>query len=557
MIFRYIHEKQSANGATERSSSEYPHVELMFGRGGGSHIVLTSPKVGVEHVKFSWEGGQLVVCDLGAFSGVFVNSKRVKRAVLSDGDRVSFADEDILVRLVTGGVELIHTQKNGEKIPDEERAARKLASLRIDAHLPSMRILCVALAALSLTAFFVVPFSSPRKKSWSSGPISSAHTLIAADCSKCHTEPFQHVQDTQCLSCHQMSAHAKGIEAFTDKHARLGMRCAQCHMEHNGDNGIVLKDSRVCASCHANMTALNDDATIENVASFDSHPQFRIPVWDATGAVRRVSLDDAAHAVDSSAIKLNHKAHLKEGLRGPHGPVTLQCSACHRLSPDFKKLEPISFDRHCRECHSLGFDERLPYAEVPHGDAEAVYPSLFAEYAKVILLNDDESLANPAQDAKRDMPGEVRDAASSAGPATVDAVVENAREAEKQLFTRTACFLCHSYSEKPQELQTAVNSHYAIVKPSIPDVWFSAARFSHGAHEEFACESCHDKARGSSKTADVLLPKKELCQECHISGRRDGHVQSDCTQCHSYHDALGFPGEKKQDIAGYLNRLTR
>ena len=132
------------------------------------------------------------------------------------------------------------------------------------------------------------------------------------------------------------------------------------------------RDPRFCTSCHANLTSLKSDTGVENVASFDSHPEFRVAVRDAVGAVTRVSLDDASRAKDSSQIKLNHKIHLQKDLEGKDGAVTLECSSCHELDAGFKKLKPIQFDKHCRNCHSLGFDERLPGAEVPHGDAEAI-----------------------------------------------------------------------------------------------------------------------------------------------------------------------------------------
>ena len=144
-------------------------------------------------------------------------------------------------------------------------------------------------------------------------------------------------------------------------------------------------------------------------------------------------------------------------------------------------------------------------------------------------------------------------------PRPVDAslVASSARDAEHELFTRTGCFLCHSYAEKPEQDRTDTNSHFTVSKPNIPDIWLPAARFSHGAHEEFSCESCHEKTRQSTKTTDVLLPHKKLCQECHSQEKREGYVTSGCAECHSYHDALGIPREKKQSIDDYLRFLTR
>jgi hypothetical protein len=556
MIFRYTQEVHTPNGSTERRTTDFQQSELIFGRGGESHVILSSTRVGTVHAKFSWDGNALIVSDLGSVSGTRVNGSRVARCALKNGDRIDIGDVEITVLITPNGVELVNSISPSTPAAEEKTTAQAVAELRIDAYLPRIAVISSIIVILGLTIFFVVPLSSSQKRAWTSGPISNAHKLIEADCKKCHATPFVRVQDKECLACHNLTEHAKGIENFSSKHANLSLRCAECHMEHNGDNALISRDERFCTSCHATMSSLKKDATVENVASFDKHPQFRISVSDAAGIVRKVSLDDTAQAIDSSRIKLNHKLHLKKGLQGSDGPVTLECNACHRLNSDFKTIQPISFDTHCRDCHSLGFDERLPYTEVPHGDAEAVYPALFAAYTKVILLHEDDSLPNPARDMVRSAPDGIQATTTISG-SSVDDVVTSAREAERQLFTKTACFLCHSFSEKPEAKQTKINSHYEIVDPKIPSVWFTAARFSHGAHEEFTCESCHDKTRSSTETTDLLLPGKKLCQECHSSAKKEGFVRSDCVECHSYHDALGFPLEKKQDIAAYIRDLTR
>lgn len=555
--FRFVHEKNTESGPSERRVTEFAQDEVIVGRGGKSHIILPSHKLGAEHAKFSREGEKVVALDLGSPTGMRVNGRIVSRAELRHEDKILLGDVELILRVDGDVAELTWVELLGAPVSDEERLAKKLAQLRIDSYLPSIRTLSIVLIIIGVAACLAYPLATKKKRQWISGPISNAHRLIEGDCTKCHSEPFKHVQDKECLSCHSMSEHAKGFSGFTEKHAGLEMRCAQCHMEHNGDHGLVSRDPRFCTSCHANLTSLKSDTGVENVASFDSHPEFRVAVRDAVGAVTRVSLDDASRAKDSSQIKLNHKIHLQKDLEGKDGAVTLECSSCHELDAGFKKLKPIQFDKHCRDCHSLGFDERLPAAEVPHGDAEAIFPALFAAYSRVVLLGEDEELPNPARDMQRDMPGTPKLQPPQIEATGVAGVVESAREAEVQLFTRTGCFLCHSYREKPAEMQTSVNSHYEIVKPEIPNVWFTAARFSHGAHEEFSCESCHEKTRESTKTSELLLPGKKLCQECHASSRREGYVRSDCLECHSFHDSLGFPAEKKQDIAAYIKGLTR
>jgi len=328
-------------------------------------------------------------------------------------------------------------------------------------------------------------------------------------------------------------------------------------MEHNGDHGLIRKEADFCVGCHADISKLKKDSAVLDVSSFSSHPEFRVSVKDASGRATRVDVTDAARAVDSTQIKLNHKVHLKAGLRGKDGPVTLECSSCHHLSASFRSFEPISFNKDCRDCHALGFDERLPDAQVPHGDAEEVYPALFTEYTKLHLLQGGRGGAVSGGEPARLRPGEQESVRHKEEPVDVGVVARDARDAEKQLFTKTGCFLCHSFSERSTQERTDTNSHYTITKPEIPNAWLPGARFSHGAHEEFSCESCHEKTRTSQKTSDLLLPAKKLCQQCHSEENREGYVSSGCAECHSYHDALGIPGEKKQSIADYLHSLTR
>jgi hypothetical protein len=199
----------------------------------------------------------------------------------------------------------------------------------------------------------------------------------------------------------------------------------------------------------------------------------------------------------------------------------------------------------------------LPDSQVPHGDAELVYPTLFAEYAKLLLLDGGKGTNKPAAPT-RDMP-EGTELPVSPEPLSPDAqrVQADARQAEEELFTRTGCYLCHDYSEKPREEQKFDETRYTITKPNIPQVWMTKARFDHGAHEEVSCESCHEKTRKSTDTKELLLPSIKVCRECHVQGDQPGFVKSDCGQCHVYHAALEVPREKKQNLSEFLHSLTR
>jgi hypothetical protein len=186
-----------------------------------------------------------------------------------------------------------------------------------------------------------------------------------------------------------------------------------------------------------------------------------------------------------------------------------------------------------------------------------VYPILFAEYAKLLLLEGGKETAAPIE-SSRTLPGG-GDSLAASRTVVPDAklVQSNARRAEEEVFTRTGCFLCHDYREKPLSEQRVDETRYAIADPNIPSVWLTKARFHHGSHEGISCESCHEKTRTSSETKDLLLPSIAVCRDCHIDGAKPGFVESDCAQCHAYHSALEVPREKKQNLTDFLHTLTR
>ena len=96
------------------------------------------------------------------------------------------------------------------------------------------------------------------------------------------------------------------------------------------------------------------------------------------------------------------------------------------------------------------------------------------------------------------------------------------------LFERK-CTYCHQ------------TESYAVVKKVTPILgrfpdagpWFQRGEFSHRAHRPVACDSCHNAARASSKTEDVLIPTMKTCLPCHGESRAG---LDRCSECHQYHN---------------------
>jgi hypothetical protein len=260
---------------------------------------------------------------------------------------------------------------------------------------------------------------------------------------------------------------------------------------------------------------------------------------------------------------------LQPNLRTKTGRRTMQCGDCHELSENFRTIKPIEFEKHCQSCHTLEFDERLPKREVPHGDPDVVYRFLYAEYAKLLLGST--SVPSPTrtefQQRGGRIPGRTSAAEVEAAKAPDDFsrsfVEQESRGAEKILFTKTACYLCHSVGNNKTpvpDIKDRALSFFTILKPQIPDRWMPKSIFSHGGHEEVSCDDCHSGVRQSEFTADVLLPKIESCRDCHAEISRTGHpdkgkVSGDCVTCHSYHDSRPIPPERKRPVKDIISDL--
>lgn len=74
-----------------------------------------------------------------------------------------------------------------------------------------------------------------------------------------------------------------------------------------------------------------------------------------------------------------------------------------------------------------------------------------------------------------------------------------------------------------------------VTPVSIPDRWLVRGEFNHAKHVIVSCAECH-AAASSRATADIILPTKQSCTECHSP---KGGVAQNCSTCHSFHTARG------------------
>ncbi|MBI3886478.1 MAG: cytochrome c3 family protein, partial [Opitutae bacterium] len=368
-------------------------------------------------------------------------------------------------------------------------------------------------------------------------------SLSFANLVSTHPKDFSRM-DASCLNCHQpLAFHAANIARETS--------CAVCHVEHQGRGPLAAVASQNCTDCHgapAEMRAAAEkgrgmpaayytkthlagpmffqdhrppEGFTETITSFaGDHPEFR--------ALRPGS------PRDENTLAFNHAVHLTGDIP-TLGGKPLDCTSCHRPDSNGAFMQRISFERDCRACHSLQFDERNPGLELPHGDAVFVraylrsLPTQYADHAT-------RKLRLPAPEIPRYVEAQMLQLRTRAR--TGELLEEHVffSDLKKGPVARIAgldgparakfagCASCHEVTPRP-------NSAPRITPPVMPDRWLHRGQFDHAKHTQMACASCHATATKSKLTAEILMPTQQSCVRCHSP---KGGVRDTCTECHNY-----------------------
>ncbi len=496
---------------------------ISIGRGAGAQIRFRDPQLAPIQAIFEINTEGLLIREIGRSGLIAVNGSRVQAATLQIGDELVVGTHHMLVGQSEGVWSLTIDQASfQDRLDDQEIVKSQLERLSINEKLPSLLSLSLSVLVLFSFCYFLIPVVTENKEAWSSGPISSAHKFIESDCQACHIEPFKPVRDAECSKCHNVANHAPSLKETRHQSAFAEQRCADCHQEHNGKDGLHSRDSRSCVSCHADLKKIFATTHISDVLDFSKHPEFRIT------AAKRVALG-SVDAIDNTPLKLNHALHLENSIRGPKGLVTLQCSDCHAVNPRTQEIEPISFEKNCRSCHSLEFDPRFPGVEVPHGDQARISEFLSSHYSKLLLQPQEQA---KVAELNRIKPG-MKSEAQIYNRATLQLLEDTVEHAEDVLYRKTGCQLCHLNAD--QKNSTTNLGAFEVQAPNIPSTWLPHAKFSHQPHLSIKCQDCHGEALKSKNTEDILLPKIDSCHACHADPGVNGKLDSACVECHSYH----------------------
>jgi len=441
-------------------------------------------------------------------------------------------------------------------------------------------LLSILLFAGGVLAIYYCEKAKPQEF-FNTGPLSRSHAHLKDGCVSCHTPErltssagqqqdfFQALNDRfekgapsferidrACAKCHQQ-------HDFHEPNVITNRSCSACHKEHQGLNALMAVANLDCASCHNNnkiMQASADRGKQLSPQRFHLNPKLvnlrqivsqlvsQLP-RPADGYTKTFASFSEGHPPfqlqrenvrDNDLVRFNHALHLNGSDIPPTKAGKLDCNYCHQPEPNGRYMQPISFEAHCQECHSLQFDVHNPDFQLPHGDAQLVrtflrtLPAQYAELArrKRGLTNETKINEFAVQQVRQlltqfpNAEGLERSVFFTKDP--YKGLPQNDASSRAKYI---GCAFCH-------EVKQAAGISYPtaeITKPVMNERWLPHAHFSHAKHATVAsCRECHVAAQSSKLTSDVLIPAKETCVRCH-SPTGIARKASECATCHLYH----------------------
>lgn len=544
MLLRIIRRQAIGDITTQESSHSAPIIRI--GRGADCDIHLPDAGIQLEHATLESRGDYAFIQAVGHAS-ISVNAKVVDGIRLQVGDRIRLGLYELKVQesieAVDGDEALVLTCERYE--PDDAVLLGKAGTTTgsgVGARL-GMRGLSWALGSLIFLIFFVWPIAAHYsaesrdvgaldtamtaghqpvgdwttwgRSAWLTGAVSRSHALFGDECTSCHQKAFVPVNATDCLTCHNDLQEHVRVEQFS--FASLDATgCLQCHQEHEGNDQLVLNDSRLCVNCHQNLAATSKGLVeVSDVVSFSQHPEFRV------------------HGVKSNidtGLKFPHNIHLdsKGVLNLKEESQVLVCRDCHLVEKEGTKMAFPQFEEHCAACHGLRFAFEAPDRSMPHGDVAKAKTFIRDTYASVAVKG---GLRLPIEE----VPKAIRERAKTLNLKEVEMAQALAWVDKKSAsvisgpFGKGQCAECHTIIENKDD---PLAWDIVPVDPAV--VSLTGARFDHALHRQVTCTACHD-ARESTAASDVLLPKISKCQSCHGPPSASHLLPTQCVDCHGFH----------------------
>ena len=555
---------------TRKSRSGVGHAEetveagtVSLGRATDQHVFLPDLHVALHHAVIRATANGRFSVQARTPSGVQINGRTVQTGTVRPGDRITVGRTEIRLLKPPAGIDLA---LEIDEAPVREGRQLDVGGLSLRETWLRKRPWAWLLLLLVLGLGLGVPFAEIHElrlsslpwgpttgdatpvattlpwsrlggdRLWESGPMSRAHRFFGQDCGGCHEQPFRRVRDGACLECHKGQPHHADDAELLRASGLEQWRCADCHLEHTGSDGLIATAPRLCTDCHAAPGRTMPASDTRAVTGFGAgqHPQFRVRLVapDDGGGFgwRRVRLDDSLR--EDNGLVFPHAAHLAaEGIEGPQGKEVLDCAGCHRPGPRDVAMQPIRFERDCQRCHRLDFEPNDPQRQLPHAEPELVLPMLEEYYARVALAGGYRNPeADPPEVVRRQRPGD--DELGERPRRVALAWAERwARTVATEVFEYRTCKTCHAVE---RSVDAAGGWHIGAV--ALTQSWFPAHEFSHDPHLGTTCTECH-AAETSEHASDVLMPAIETCRQCHGDADSTAQVASRCIDCHGFHAA--------------------
>lgn len=580
-LLTYISVRRSGNVA--RRTEETDSQAVRVGRSLANQIPLKGLSVSLHHAEFVLRADGVYLVPLPA-STVLLSGLRIEGDVrVGVGDVVRISGYELRVAgLGENNFDLLLEIQRVEESRSELDKLRERSQMQFEHGLWTRRSWSWIAVVAVLAGTLIGPLATGMRSWWNTGPISNNHAAIANDCAACHS-PFSPVKNEACLDCHpQIGSHAEKRPEFAYLDS---MRCAGCHLEHGGDEGLAALEDVSCASCHANLDEHHETQLGRSSDFAALHPEFTLhmlnPMLPAADQrdmpepkpepeIVRVAWTEGAK--EASGLAFGHLTHVG-GVRFPDSTSTnLRCDACHVVDEGGRRMKPIGFEEHCRSCHPLNYGRgRMRAARAHHGEPRALRRQLRLAYLDNALPREPGETMQEHRQRKLlyRIPGTK---STPEEQQLIDYVNGRVDSAFALLMGDEYCGLCHDLLPDGDGVPTDV------APVALTRAWFGATRFDHSSHSSTRCGDCHPRAAAHSEeyaartdgfvraagtlpgelpygllskkelerrnlepsrhASDVLVLGKKSCRGCHGGSlARPPEVASPCVMCHPFHHA--------------------
>jgi hypothetical protein len=253
-----------------------------------------------------------------------------------------------------------------------------------------------------LLALVMVLYAVGVRSPVSPGAVIGAHGTVETSCQACHTTA-KGAANIRCQRCHDPATAGRldnrvhvlfGSGDVKKASAAPALECATCHIEHRGRTARLADVNQLqCTACH--------------FRSFGAHPEFAV--------LRSENRELPGMRFGHGPATASFKGHVAEVMEKKHLSLAEACATCHEAGG--RDFQPISFDRHCAECHTKALvatvgvpaaDVLSPSAFVSAGLArqaisEAEFETARGKLSKTVVRHKDDWIMVNARRLRREL----------------------------------------------------------------------------------------------------------------------------------------------------------